>query len=178
MKHQVKNTLRAMASHIGLKVKFVDYFDDQTHGRLLVREKRILLNAHKPRIEHFFTILHEIGHYMVHHLTPRRTHHPRFFDVNLINDLIPDLCRFIRRYFRFIFNTREGLEWEADLWAMCAFLILANRIGCRADLVNFLDRHPEKMPTFLLVAGAVAYTNAKTRVINYSKRLLLPFKSA
>jgi hypothetical protein len=48
----------------------------------------------------------------------------------------------------------------------------------RADLVYFLDRHPEKMPTFLLVAGAVAYTNAKTHVINYSKRLLLPFKSA
>jgi hypothetical protein len=65
-----------------------------------------------------------------------------------------------------------------DLWAMCAFYVLAQRLGCQTDLLKFLDRHPEKLTTYLLVSGAVIYTNGKTRLIQYFKRLLPPFKLA
>jgi hypothetical protein len=174
MKYRIKNTLREMAKHFSLKLRFVDYFDDQTHGKLLVREKRILLNARKSRIEHVFTILHELGHYVLHYLAPRKTYHPKIFESKWLGQLLPDFCRAIRRYFRFIFNNNTGLEWEADLWAMCAFVILAKQIGCRKELMEFLKRHPEKTNLYLLAAGAFAYDHVKTRAASFSKCIWLP----
>jgi len=70
------------------------------------------------------------------------------------------------------------LEWEADLWALCAFLVLARQVGCWVDLIKFLNKHPEKLKILVLVGSAVAYTNVKNRLITCSKRLLLPFQSA
>ena len=49
MKHRTKNMLRAMAKHLRLKVKHVDYLGEDIQGVLLPNEGRILINAHKPR---------------------------------------------------------------------------------------------------------------------------------
>jgi hypothetical protein len=173
MKHRFKNTLRAMAKHLGLKVKYVSYLDAHTHGRLLVREKRILINAHKPRTEHVFTMLHEIGHFVVHHQKPH-AHCPWYFRKDWHNEFLDGLCFKARRYLRFMFNRTAGREWEADMWALCAFIVLSKHLGCRAELLKFLERHPEKLNTLLLVTGALAYTNVKSRLHGLAKKLSLP----
>jgi hypothetical protein len=162
MKHKVKNVLRALSRHLGLKVKFVDYLGDQTHGKLLVRERRILINARKPRSEHVFTVLHEIGHYLLHVLNPHRRQIPRFFDIHWQNDLLAGFFSKIRRVLRFVLNRQSGKEWEADLWALCAFCVLARNFSGKDELKNFLERHPEKLPSFLLVRCAFAYRDVKT----------------
>ena len=177
MKQRVKNTLRAMAGHLGLKVKFVDYLDETTHGRLLIRERRILINARKPRPEHIFTILHEIGHFVVHHQHRGRDRCPWYFRQDWNNEFLSELCAKVRRHLRFLFNRHAGREWEADLWAMCAFFALAKQLGCRTDLTRFLELHPEKFNLSLLAIGALSWSNAKKQLGKLSHCLRLPFKS-
>jgi hypothetical protein len=177
MKHQIKNALRGMSKHLGIKVKFVDYFGDDVHGKLLPREKRILINARKPRNEHIYTLLHEIGHFLIHFKSLPRKHHPRFFDINWKMEWLANLCSKIRRYFRFVFNKASGKEWEADLWAMCAFIYFAKRIGCRDELRVFLDRHPEKSKIFLLAAFGVAYSDTKTTIKKVGHSIAMPFQT-
>jgi IrrE N-terminal-like domain len=174
MKHRVKNSLRALSRHLGLKVKFVNYLADNIHGKLLPREKRILINAHKPRCEHIFTLLHEIGHFLMHFKGPARKHHPRFFDTNWKADRLACLSSTIRRYFRYIFNKTSGREWEADLWAMCAFIYLAKRVGCGRELHAFLNRHPEKLRVFLLAGLGVIYVGIKTKIKRIGRLLTKP----
>jgi AraC-like DNA-binding protein len=171
MKHRTKNALRGMAKHLGLQVKFVHYLPQDVHGKLLPREKRILINAHKPRHEHIFTVLHEIGHFVQHVLNKNRIHHPRIFDIRWNIEFLSNLFSKGRRYFRYMFNKESGKEWEADLWAMCAFVYLAKVIGCRDDLSVFLNHHPEKMWTYRLAAVATWYSEIKIRFVNAYKIL-------
>ena len=163
MKHRTKNILRGIAKHLGLKVVFVSYLEDDVHGKLLPREKRILINAHKPRTEHVYTLLHEIGHYLMHFKSLPRKRHPRFFDIYWKAEWLATLCSKLRRYYRFIFNKKSGKEWEADLWAMCALVYLKKFIG-RAYLTAFLNRHPEKMSIYLLAVTGAVYCEIKKRI--------------
>jgi hypothetical protein len=178
MKHRVKNTLRGLAKHFGLKVKYVDYFGEETHGKLFVHEKRILINARKPRTEHIFTLLHEIGHYVLHVLNPYRKFHPRFFDAHWKINFMATLSSKVRRYMRFNFRKESGREWEADMWALCAFWLLARRFGARKELVDFLKRHPEKWSKFFLVRIVANYQDGRTWIRSLLKRFQLPFKSS
>jgi hypothetical protein len=177
MKHRIKNTLREMSQNLGIKVKFVDYLGDDVHGKLFPREKRILINAHKPRCEHIFTLLHEIGHYLVHFQSSPRKHHPRFFDIHWKTEWLANLCSKVRRYFRFIFNKESGKEWEADIWAMCAFIYFAKLIGCRRDLWMFLKRHPEKTSTFLLSVVGVVCSDSLKKIKKIWHVLRIPFQT-
>jgi hypothetical protein len=178
MKHRKKNILRGMAKHLGLKIVFVDYLKDDVQGKLLPRERRILLNARKPRIEHFYTVLHEIGHFLLHFKNPHRKYLPRFLERNWKIEWLIDLCSKTKRVLRLIFAKESGQEFEADLMAMCMFIPLAKTFGCRDELIQFLERHPEKFPVFLLATYGVMYSGVKTRLQNFFKLLLLPFRFA
>jgi predicted SprT family Zn-dependent metalloprotease len=171
MKLRKKNVLREMAKHLRLKVSFVSYFDGQTHGKLLPREGRILINANKPRQEHIFTMLHEIGHFLLHFNNPSRKHHPRLFDIVWKVEWLTNFCSKLRRQMRFYFNKSSGEEWEADLWALCAFAYLAKHFGFRDELVSFLDRHPEKIWSYRLVKTAMVYCDCKRRISNVRRVL-------
>ena len=166
-----------MSKHLGIQVKFVDYLSDDVHGKLLPREKRILINAHKPRTEHIYTVLHEIGHFLIHFKSLPRRRHPRIFDINWKAEWLARLCSTVRRYYRFIFNKESGKEWDADVWAMCAFIYLAKHIGCRNDLFTFLDHHPEKTGTFFLCALVTIYCDAKTRIKKVGHALAMPLQT-
>jgi IrrE N-terminal-like domain len=161
-KHRKKNTLRELAKHIGLKVKFVTYLPDAAHGKLFPREKRILINAHKPRNEHIYTLLHEIGHFVTHFKNPTRKFHHRFFDLNWKAEWLAKICAQFRRSLRYFFNKESGKEWQADAWAMAAFVILAKRFGFRDELRIFLKRHPEKVNFFRLLKVCSIYCDLKT----------------
>ena len=177
MTRRTKNTLRAIAKHFGLKIVFVSYFSADVYGQLLPREKRILINAHKPRYEHIYTLLHEFGHFLLHFKSLPRQHHPRFFDINWESERLSNFCSVVRRYFRFAFNIRRGKEWEADIWAMCAFIYLAKAVGCRAEFDAFLKRHPEKTNVYLLATCGTIYCGSKARIKNICRCLLLPFSA-
>jgi hypothetical protein len=177
MKRKTKNMLRAIAKHFGFKIVFVSYFSAGLHGKLLPREKRILINAHQPRCEHIFTLLHEVGHYIQHVLNPHRRHHPRVFEHPWKSRFLAEVSSHVRRYFRFIFNRTRGKEWETDLWAMCAFIYLVKAVGCRAEFDAFLKRHPEKRNVFLLAVGGTIYSGIKSRIENICQCLLLPFSA-
>ena len=175
-KHRIKNTFREIARHLGLKVKYVDYLKEDEHGKLLPREKRILINAHKSRNEHIYTLLHEVGHYLLHFKSLPRKHHPRIFDIQWKAAWLARFNSHVRRYFRFIFNKQTGKEWEADVWAMCAFIYFAKRLDCRDELLIFLDRHPEKTTIFLLTAFGTAYIATKQRLHKFGRALATPFR--
>jgi hypothetical protein len=164
MKLRKKNVLREMAGHLRLKISFVSYFDGETYGKLLPREGRILINANMPRQEHVFTMLHEIGHFLLHFKNPHRKHHPRVLDVAGKIEWLAKFCKSIRRQLRFHFSKPVGKEWEADLWALCAFTYLARHYGFREELTTFLNRHPEKIWSYRLVKLAMVYTDCKKRV--------------
>jgi hypothetical protein len=177
MKYKTKNILRDMAKHLGLKVKFVGYFSKGVHGKLLPREKRILINANEPRYEHIFTLLHEFGHFVVQVQNPYRKHHPRVFDVRWELNWLANLSSKVRRYFRFRFNKASGKEWEANLWAMCAFLLLAKYFGCHDELNKFIKNRPEMNGIVLLATGGVIYSATKKRISTASNLLLRPFRA-
>jgi hypothetical protein len=177
MKRKTKNTLRAIARHLGLKVKFVSYFSAGVQGKLLPREKRILINAHQPRCEHIFTLLHEFGHFLLHFKSLPRKHHPRIFDIPWKVEWLTHLNSKMRRYFRFVFNREAGKEWQADLWAMCAFIHFAKRAGCRKELFTFLDRHPDKTGVVILAAWGVTWGGLKARIQKIGHTLARPFQT-
>jgi len=176
MKLRTKNILREMAKHFGLKVKFVSYFGDAVHGKLLPREKRILINAHKPRYEHIFTLFHEIGHFFIHFKNPRRKHYPGFLEIQWNIQWLDDLASKVRRYLRRLFNKETGQEWEADLWAMILFLLVSKFTGNTDDLRTFLNHHPEKFWIFMLASTTLIYCGIKNRITRPFQILLKPFR--
>jgi hypothetical protein len=113
----------------------------------------------------------------MHFSNKPRKHHPRFFDIHWKLDWLANLSSKVRRYYRFIFNKESGKEWEADVWAMCAFVYLAKVIGCRSDLIEFLKRHPEKTNIFLLSVFGVVYSEAKTKFKKVIQLLRMPFQT-
>jgi len=171
MKVRIKNLLRETAKHLGLTVKFVSYLADNIHGKLLPRERRILINANTPRYEHVFTLLHECGHYLLHfnRRAPRR-HCPWYLKFNWKIDAIAKIASKLRRIIRFAFNSKRGREWEADAWAMCG-LIYLRKFGGRSDLTAFLNHHPEKKWIYRLAATATVYSETKKRIATAFKLL-------
>jgi|ERR1017187_3632867 hypothetical protein len=161
MKHKTKNILRALAKHVGLKVIFVSYLSDDVHGKLLPREQRILINATKPRCEHVYNLLHELGHFLLHFKKCAPDRYNRWYLKRRWRiDAIAQLASKMRRYVRFIFNSHAGKEWEADLWAMCALVYLKKYLG-GSDSAAFLNRHPEKRWIYRLAAASAFYCEIK-----------------
>jgi hypothetical protein len=178
MKLNTKNILRETAKQLGLKHKFVDYLPEDVHGKLLPRERRILINANKPRYEHVHTLLHEFAHYLLHfkNRTPQR-HCPWYLKLDWKNDAIANIATKVRRAVRFAFNNERGKEWEADVWAICAFLLISKYVGSTDDLETFINHHPEKCWVFTSAAIAVTYCGIKYRIAKSFKMLLKPFRA-
>jgi hypothetical protein len=171
MKHQTKNTLRALAKHIGLKIEFVHYLAGDVYGKLIPREKCVLVNAKRPRYEHIFTVLHEIGHHICHVQNQNRKHYPQLLDRDWRFDGFIWFVSRVKRSMRFWFAKTSGKEWEADLWAFCAFIYFARHLGCRDDLMIFLEHHPEKSELFMLAMAGTLYSDIKTFASKTKTRL-------
>jgi hypothetical protein len=166
-----------MADELGLKVKFVGYFSDDVYGKLLPREKRILINANKPRYEHIFTMLHEFGHFVIHFKNLQRKIYPRWVNIRWKIEWLVDLCSKLRRYWRYVLNKESSKEWLADFWAMIGFILVSNWIGNSDDLMAFLNHHPEKTRLYFLALAAVIYGGIKRRIEKIPRLLLVPFRT-
>jgi hypothetical protein len=159
-----KKVLREMLRQLGIKAKFVHYFAENVHGKLLPSERRILINASKHRDEHVFTVLHEIAHYVLHF--KRRANRrlcPWYLKINWKIDAVAAFFSKVRRGVRLYFNCDKGKEWEADAWAMCGLVYLKKFAGF-SDLPTFLARHPEKQRMYWYATAAVTYTGVKSRI--------------
>jgi hypothetical protein len=177
MKHHTKNVLRSMARHFGLKIVYVNYFGDDIHGQLLPREKRILINSRKPRYEHIFTLLDELGHFVIHVVKFHKIPSPRYLDIHWKSARLAKFFSKVRRSMRFYLRKHNGKEWEADLWAVCAFIYLAKLLDLRDELRAFQNRHPEKASLFMLAAFGVFWGGIKSRVQKCYKSVLSPLQT-
>lgn len=173
--------LRALARDFGVKIVHVHYLGSDVYGKLLPREKRMLINARQPRHEQVFTVLHEIGHYFCHVQNQYRNRYPKFLDRNWKFDGLIEFIARVKRSMKYGFAKTSGKEFEADLWAFCAFIYFTRQLGCQKDLLIFLDRHPEKTRIFLLAMAGTLYSDAKkflgdakTRLQNFPETHLAP----
>lgn len=175
MKRKTKNILREMARHLGLKVVFVSYLTSGVQGILLPREKRILINAQKPRCEHVYTLLHEFGHFLVHFkkCAPHRLNR-WYLNLDWKFEAMAAFASRLRRHLRFNCNKQSGKERDADLWALCAILYLQKHLE-PSYLRDFLARHPEKAGLTILAASGILYTNIKQRTKTAFQMVLKPF---
>ena len=178
MKSEIKKITRELAKELELRIKFVNYLGAKTHGKLLGRERLILVNAHKARCEHIFTILHEMGHYLFHvrKLAPDRFR-PRYLNIHWKSDFMQRLASAVRRHVRFIFHKPSGKEWEADMVAMCLLLQIAPFAGT-SELWEFLELHPEKWSLFMIAACGTMATAVKVRLERFRRGLFKGFQTA
>ncbi len=82
----------------------------------------------------------------------------------------------LKRTLRYQIYKRGGDEWEADLWAFCAFVYLNKYVGCE-DLNTFLKHHPERRWAYRLVAVSAKYSDIKKRVATVCKSLKEPTRT-
>ncbi len=136
MSSKTKFILRAMAKHFGLQIRYVSYLEEMsmaswysTSGVSCLMLKNPVTNTSLRFSMSFSAIT----------------------TVTLPDDiasLIRGLWKFVgeanewptggpyfRRCFRYFFNTR-GKELDADLWAFCAFMLIAKPCGCRQGAVS------------------------------------------
>jgi len=177
MKYTTKQAVRVMTKQLRLKVRFVDYFPDDTHGLLLPLEKRILVNARKPRYEHVATILHEIAHYVLHVLNDNRFPWPWYLKRYWRFSYFAKMRSTLRRYVRYRFSTERSKEQQADLWAIMAFILVARCARSFSELIAFIDHHPEKFWIFCVAVFGVTYGGLKSRIRKITDTLLIPFRS-
>lgn len=78
----------AIAKQLGLKVYSADFEDDNISGFIEVddeKEKKIVVNAKQPQNRRRFTIAHEIGHYILEHLSTTNKEYRRVDYLNCDN---------------------------------------------------------------------------------------------
>jgi hypothetical protein len=131
-------TVRNLAAHFGLSIKYSNDLPDNVSGFLRPERafRMIILNANKSESDHIFTILHEVAHYYLH----VRRFHPKRMPWLLTRKW---KSKRLRGYARLIKRNASNLltdELEADIWAFCALC----SIGAKNDLRNLSLQYPEK----------------------------------
>jgi hypothetical protein len=68
-------------------------------------------------------------------------------------------------------SRKLNLEWQADMWAICALL----RIGATDDLQAVLTHYPEKTGLIWVSIIGSIYASVKSRLKRAFSRILHPF---
>jgi len=118
-----------------------------------------IIDLNQPQHEVIFTFLREISHFTPQFKNPRPLRMPWFINRPFENEILGEAAYKTRRALR----QKLGKEWQADLWALCAYC----QIGCPDDLKLFLKQHPEKRPIYLLALAG----HAKTRIGKFIRKL-------
>ena len=149
----------------GIQVIYVDDvpaenntgFLDKSEPPTFIAVKRVLHPS-----EQVFTILHELGHLVMHRRPcPRPSNWAQRFLTHIWdNHYMAWFARAVRKRF----HKQYDREFEADMFA----LDLMARFGRRYDLQEYLTRHPENTGWFLLLA-----THIRTRAIKLRLRKLV-----
>ena len=131
--------LSIFLDYFDLKVRYSDDLPDQVYGVLDPAEEPrfIIVKSNLPKYEEVFTIVHEVGHHVLHpSFKSRRT----FSNWFTLREWKIKLLAKIARGTRMSCLKTMNEEWQADLWTIC-FLVM---IGEGANLTEYLKHHPEK----------------------------------
>lgn len=142
MNANVQKLLSGLAKQVGLTLEFPTGEPVRISGFQEGDPPFFLISPDQPDSELIFAILQKIGLVPVRS-TPLRF--PSFVNRPYENERAGEIAYRTRRTVRQQFNT----EQRANLWALCAYF----QIGCPNELLEFLERHPEKfilMPLVLL----------------------------
>lgn len=160
MNAEIQRRLCDLARAAGTELKFIEGLPIHIYGCQHTEAPIAVINSDLPQCEQIFTILHEIGHFVLHCKTSRSLPMPLFVNRPYKNEIMAEIAYKTRRTIRRKFDK----EWQADLWAFCAFF----EIGCRNDFQEFLRRHPDKTKFLLLVFPVIL----KIRLTKLFKKLL------
>jgi hypothetical protein len=164
MEPKIEKLLCDLARVHGGELKFATGLPVRFYGCQDTESPIAVINSDQPQSELIFTILHEIAHKALHCQRQYRLPIPWFLNRPYENEVVGENVYKLRRALRL----HCGQEWQADIWALCAYSL----IGCPDDLKNFLQRHPEKMHLLLFVLPGIW----KTRLISAFHKLLHPSK--
>ena len=155
MKPEAKRRLRESVSYFGLQVKYVGGLSDKVFGFLQPgpNPRFIIINERKSRVDHSFTIAHELAHYVMHFNRPARSLKSPYLDHPWKSRLMIEASQMTRNWYAPIFDP----EWEANLWAF----ILLWRIGAGDDLFALTKTYPDKRRMLWYSWAAAVYTNVK-----------------
>ena len=143
MNPKIQKLLCDLAQHAGTELIFADGLPTRFYGCQHTEAPIAVINSDLPQCEQIFTILHEIGHFVLHHKKPHSLPIPALINRPYENKHLAEATYKIKRALRVSF----GQEWQADLWATCAFF----EIGCPDDFHEFFKRHPRKMKLFPII---------------------------
>jgi hypothetical protein len=169
MMRKIKPFLRTQAHYYGLVIRYVTDLPPNVPGLLVPAERphTIVVNANRSKSDHAFTILHEIGHFILHY---ERSHRVRFPSYLTREWKSKRMIRF-SKLLRYVVARKMGLEAQADGWAFCALL----GEGALNDALAICAQHPEKRWTFRVVFVSSIYHGIKRRVKKAIKGLIHPF---
>ena len=100
MTRQTKRTLRALANHYALRIKYastspkVSGFLDPSRA-----SRTIVVNANKSKSEHAFTILHELAHFILHCVRSHRIRLPWYVTRRWKSKRMMHVSKLIKRIF-------------------------------------------------------------------------------
>jgi len=139
-------TIFDVAEHFGLAVELRHDLPDCVAGFLdrNPEPQFIAVNANLPRFEQVFTIAHELGHYVKHRSCAPLSLVPPWLNLPWKSARMQRLLTTWQR----CVNRSLGMEWQADLWALCALF----RLGAAHEVRAWLAHHPERSGLVLLVS--------------------------
>jgi hypothetical protein len=170
MTRKTKQFVRAIARHLGLRIKYANMIP-KVAGFLdpSMASRTIVINANKSKSDHVFTILHEIAHYILHYERSHRMRLPWYLTHQWKSNPMIRLSRTTKRAVSRKFN----YEWQADMWAICALL----HIGATDDIQVILTQYPEKTGLACLCVAGTIYAGVKSRLKRAFSRILHPFSA-
>jgi hypothetical protein len=165
---KTKLNVRAAADYYGLKIEYASNLSPKVAGLLVPIESphTILVNANHSKSDHVFTILHEIGHYILHVERSHRVRLPWYLRRQWQSKRTIRFSRSLRRIQSRIMNP----EMQADAWAFCALL----QFGAIDDAKAICTRYPEKTWMFLLAVAGSIYNRIKLRIQRVIRRICQP----
>lgn len=143
MNLKIQKKLCAIARYAGTELNFTEGMPIRFYGCQHTNAPIAVINSDRPQCEQIFTALHEIGHFIHHYQKDHKLPIPSLINRPYENEFLSAVTYRAKRIMWQKFNS----EWQADLWALCAFCAL----GCPQDLQEFLRRHPEKLKLMLLM---------------------------
>ena len=168
MTRKTKLTIRALAHHLRLRIKYASmtpkvagFLDPSRASRTIV------INANKSKSDHVFTILHEIAHFILHFERSHRIRLPSYLTRQWKSK---PMMRFSQAT-KHLVSRKLNLEWQADMWAICALL----HIGATDDLQAILTQYPEKTGIACLSVVGTIYAGIKSRLKRASRQICHPF---
>lgn len=163
MKPEIQKKLCEVARIAGTELHFAEGMPVRFYGCQHTDSPIAVINSELPDSEQIFTILHEIGHCVLHYKKDHKLPIPSFINRPYENELLSDAAYKTKRMLRQKLNS----EWQADCWALCAFL----QLGAREEFQDFLRRHPEKVKLVLVAIPGIW----KARLVKALKKLMSPF---